>query len=116
MKIYQIHEHSGSYEDYRDRIVGTYLLEPKALSEKERLEAIEAEREKCRECPLYICNDDNKVFCNNDCGESCHKHILSNIHKYCDKYDEDDGDNHCKNHTWYSDERTYEIKEVEVIE
>ena len=115
MKIYQIHEYSGSYEDFCDRIVGTYLLEPKAKVEKERLEAIEAEREKCRQCPLYVCNDDNKDFCNNDCGESCHKHILSNIGKYCDKY-VDDGDEHCKNHDWHCDDCTYEIKEVEVIE
>jgi hypothetical protein len=115
MKIHQIHEYGGSYEDYCDRIVGTYLLEPKAIAEKERLEAIEAEHEKCRNCPLYVCLDDNNDFCNNDCGESCHKHILSNIAKYCDKY-EDDGDDHCTQHYWYRDSRTYEIKEVDVIE
>ena len=78
-------------------------------------EAIEAEYEKCRQCPLYVCNDDNSDFCNNDCGGSCRKHILSNINKYCNKY-EDNGEDRCKNHTWQYDECTYEIKEVEVIE
>lgn len=44
MTIYQIHEYSGEYEDYRDYIVGSYLNREKATAKMEKLKCIEAEK------------------------------------------------------------------------
>ena len=56
MKIYQIHETSGQWEDYRDYIVGTYLYKDKAESEMKKLVEKEQIRQKqydhCRNCPI----------------------------------------------------------------
>ena len=38
MKIYQIHEYGGEWEDKYDLIVASYLSKEKAIAEKERLE------------------------------------------------------------------------------
>ena len=34
MTIYQLHEYSGEWEDYRDRIIGSYLRKERAEEEK----------------------------------------------------------------------------------
>jgi len=44
MKIYQIHERGGEWEDYYDYIASSYLSEEKAIAEKERLEKEQAEK------------------------------------------------------------------------
>ena len=40
MKIYQVHEYSGEYEYFQDRIVGSYLYKQRAISKKEELQQI----------------------------------------------------------------------------
>lgn len=60
MKIYQLHEHSGEYEDYSDCIIGSYLKPERAEEEKLKAEAKEkklAEQGiKCRNCPFLSAN------------------------------------------------------------
>lgn len=65
MKIYQIHEWGGEWEDRYDYIVSSYLSKEKAEAEKERLEKEQAGIMKCNECPIYFC----PFECNGeDCG------------------------------------------------
>ena len=112
MVIYQIHEHSGEYEDYRDRIVGSYLNEEKAKARKEELEHIEAEKQAksdhCSGCPI----DDTDTM-----SEDLDTVVLI-CSKYCSnaKITEDVYGYECENYysTWY--EAAYKIEEVEVIE
>lgn len=92
MKVYQIHEYSGSYDDFTDYIVGTFLNKEKATEHMKYLESIVADmvadHDRCAECdydkPCYI----------------------------------DDGNDYCENYYDYQCEmeNTYEIEEVEVIE
>lgn len=92
MKVYQIHEYSGSYDDFADYIVGTFLSEAKAKEHMEHLQSIIADMvvkyNRCAEC---------------DFSKSCFV---------------DDGAGYCENCYDYRYEMddAYEIKEVEVIE
>lgn len=56
IKIYQIHEHEGEYNHYRDTVISTYLNLKKALQKKRELEEIEKKKreqsKKCEKCPL----------------------------------------------------------------
>ena len=120
MKIYQIHETGGCWEDYYDYIVASYLSEEKALEEKERLEKEEELRRKCKSCPLYFCEDE----CDLDC-EKVMKKRAENAKAYCDRYETFDKDKHdleeyddserCINY-YYGEDSYYKIEEVEVIE
>lgn len=115
MKIYQIHQYGGAYEDAYDYIVGSYLSQDKAIVEKERFEKEEKIKRKCNSCPLYICDDE----CNGDCGNSidCIKHSVKNAKKYCDSYASSSSDNSgCKNYCGNGEESDFRIDEVEVIE
>lgn len=89
MKVYQIHEYGGSYGDFTDYVVGTFLSESKAREHMKYLES----------------NVANMVTKHNMCAEC-------NYDKPCFI---DDGEDYCENYFFY-DESTYEIKEVEVIE
>jgi hypothetical protein len=112
MTIYQIHEYSGEYEDYRDRIVGSYLKKEKAMARKEELEHIEAERrikyDHCSSCPLEdedVVSDDFDVVAK-ECSMYCRDaKIIEDRYGY-----------YCENYCDYWDEATYDIKEIEVIE
>jgi hypothetical protein len=113
MKIYQIHEWGGEWEDRYDYIVGSYLSEEKAIVEKERLEKAEAESEKCDNCPLFFCEPD----CDKDC-KKCNEYSIDKAKKYCDEYEPVDESNYdmCmnrKSQIYYSN---FSIEEVEVIE
>ena len=113
MKIYQIHEYGGEWEDRYDYIVGSYLSQEKAIVEKERLEKEEVEAEKCDSCPLFFCDPD----CDEDC-EDCGKYRIDKAKKYCDEYEPVDERNrdmcmNCKSQIYYSN---FSIEEVEVIE
>lgn len=107
MKIYQIHEHSGEWEDYRDYIRGSYLSKERAEAEKERMEAEENQirelSEKCHNCPL-----------NTYTKKDVH------IEEYCDKYKpykhDDDDEEFCENDVWNYERSYFKIEEVEVIE
>jgi len=56
MKIYQLHEYSGEWEDFRDNIIGSYLRRERAEEEKAKAEAKEKEliecSDKCDNCPF----------------------------------------------------------------
>lgn len=121
MKIYQIHKYGGEWEDYHDYIVASYLLEEKALVEKEQLEKEEEYLRKCNSCPLYYCWDD----CDEKC-EECRKHTIERTKKYCDRYEPFDKDKHdleehdesekCVNYYSHFDDYYFRIEEVDVIE
>lgn len=112
MTIYQIHEHSGEYEDYRDRIVGSYLNEEKARVRKEELEHIENERrvksDHCSLCPIL----------DNDVMADTFDMVVKRCSMYCRdaKIIEDRFGYDCENYDRYWYEATYKIEEVEVIE
>lgn len=115
MKIYQIHEYGGFWEDAYDCIIASYLSEEKAIVRKEELEIEQGKMPKCNECPLYFCPTD----CNLDCEtEECKKIGLNFVKENCpdyeqDEYREDKCANYCSN---IFDDSFYRIEEVEVIE
>lgn len=115
MKIYQIHECGGEWEDRYDYIVASYLSEEKAIVEKERLEKEQEDfikqTEKCSKCPLY--NRNRNI---NDVGKYCDNYepFEEGVHDP-NEYDESDlCVNHVYYHSWY--DGYYCIEEVEVIE
>lgn len=112
MKIYQLHECKGEYEDYRDYIIGSYLRKERAEEEKAKAEAKEKEfikqEKKCQKCPFH--GSSEKL-----------KDLLQKYPKYCSKLDllevdDDDCEIYCDNQAFRFDEATYYIKEVEVEE
>lgn len=117
MKIYQIHESSGCYEDYHDYIRFTYLDPDKAIKKKEELEAQEEIEKMCDNCPLWFCPDD----CPEDC-ETCDTGISSRVKRakeYCNKCDakvNEYEDLECGNMSSHWDDCSYSIEEVDVIE
>ena len=111
MKIYQIHEYGGELEDYRDYVVGSYLLYEKANAEKERLEHEEEQLRKCGSCPLYFCPDN----CNYDC-EDCLDYRVEKAKEYCDMYEYSEDKDRCTNRCFRFYDINYRIEEVEVIE
>ena len=114
MKIYQLHEHGGEWEDSFDYIVGSYLRKERAEEEKAKREAEEKEEiklsQKCLECPCLeypIANDNRK------------NKVIKRCEKYCKKFKYVDlGWNNfrCANYTTHWYESHFEIKEVEVEE
>lgn len=107
MKIYQLHECYGEYEDYTDNIIGSYLRKERAEEELAKAEAAEVERQKlskkCEDCPFI-----------DDAGFTS----LKMLARYCDKADikEEPYGTSCRNytHSWY--DYTYDLVEVEVEE
>ena len=111
MKIYQLHEYCGEWEDFRDYIRGSYLRKERAVEEKIKAEAKEKEltkkSKKCNNCPAL----DAYPFSSFD----------SLFDKYCDYCSEmeleetEDGIN-CKNYHSMWNISDFKIKEVEVEE
>lgn len=119
MKIYQIHEYSGSWEDKQDYIVFSYLDPVKAQIKKEELEAQELIDKMCDRCPLDHCYEN----CDNDCKNCTDEIKITRAKKYCSRCDieklkYEDGSSYmeCKNNSGHYDDNSFEIKEVEVIE
>ena len=112
MIIYQIHEYSGEYEDYRDYIVGTYLHKEKAVAKMEELQMIESEKrdknKKCSSCPIADIDfiADTFAAMSKSCAEYCSDAKITE-----DKFGYD-----CDNYICNWEEATYKIKEVEVEE
>lgn len=111
MKIYQLHEYSGEWEDFRDYIRGSYLRKERAEEEKAKAEAKENElankSQKCNHCPAL----DAYPFASFD----------SLFDKYCDycsemDLEETDYGLNCNNYYLKWDKSTFKIKEVEVEE
>lgn len=111
MKIYQLHEYSGEWEDYRDYIIGSYLRKERAEEEKvkakERELKLRKKHSKCVNCPFLDGDWEDK-------DELLKKHM-----NYCGEVDLEDcrpftmG---CKNYFSKWDESSFKIKEVEVEE
>ena len=110
MKIYQLHEYKGEWEDFSDYIIGSYLRKERAEEEKAKAEAEENEsREQSKKC--YYC-----PFLDEDC--SIIDKLLLEYSDYCSQADliETDYGIDCLNSYSYWDEATFDIKEVEVEE
>lgn len=113
MKIYQLHEYSGEWEDYRDRIIGSYLRKERAEEEKAKAEAREKEliehSEKCSNCPYTEDFEDGFVDVNV---------LISENPNYCNKAKLESGDYgiSCENSYYHWNEATFQIEEVEVEE
>lgn len=109
MKIYQIHEYEGEYEDYSDTIVSSYLDYNKALSEKERLEqeelSLREQGKKCANCPYIGYYYPTKDLVDVDPGY-CNEALLENTEYGVE----------CNNYKSHWDDATFEILEVNVIE
>ena len=111
--IYQIHEMSGEYEDYRDTVIGSYLRRERAEEILKILLDKEEERReralKCQSCPVHDRGCTNRLII----GEYCKD--------FNDAYAQDDDEEYlfCKNeYCSYPgfDNRYYRIDEVEVEE
>lgn len=111
MKIYQLHEFGGEWEDRYDYIRGSYLRKERAEERKAELEAIERELTKkskrCNNCPAL----DAYPFASFD----------SLFDKYCYycpemKLEETEYGLNCKNYFVKWDTSNFKIKEIEVEE
>lgn len=111
MIIYQLHEHSGEYDYYCDRIIGSYLKKERAEEEKAKAEAKEKktreDSKRCLNCPFL---EENIVKLDN---------LLAKYPDYCTEVElKEDifGDIDCENYYTTWDEATFSIEEVEVEE
>ena len=112
MKIYQIHQYGGEWEDAYDIIISSYLSEEKAQAELERLEDEEANSPSCYKCPLYYCPDN----CDLECGsEECKEQALRLVKEFCKEY-EPSKDGKCKNFYYKTEAIFYRIETENVIE
>lgn len=110
MKVYQLHEHSGAWEDFSDIIIGSYLRKERAEEEKARLELKEKElrkqSKKCANCPFI-----EEEF------ESIEDLLLKHSN-YCNRVELEETDYgiNCENYYshWYPS--TFKIEELEVEE
>ena len=112
MKIYQLHECGGEYEDYFDHIIGSYMRKERAEEEKLKAEQEELARQerhrKCCSCPLL----DRDLQMNTlnyikyVCGNYC-----SNAQIYADGFGYD-----CENYESNWDDSSFRIDEIEVEE
>ena len=110
MKIYQIHEYGGEWEDRYDYILGSYLSKEKAITEKERLEKEEEQVRKCQKCYRQYLSENKSVdreYCNR--CEPFNKDIHEGA---LDDYD-DEG---CIHYFFSFHDSHFKIEEVEVIE
>ena len=111
MKIYQLHEYGGKYEDSFDHIIGSYLRKERAEEEKADAEYQERElinrSEKCMNCPFL-----EKPF-------NIFEALMSEYTDYCNNqglHDDDEYGMYCDNYYSHYCTSTFEIKEVEVEE
>ena len=111
MKIYQLHEYRGEYEDFRDYIIGSYLRKERAEEEKAKAEAKEKElmehSEKCNSCPVLDADPSSSL-----------DSLLCKYSDYCSEMalEESDYGIDCKNYYLKWDDSTFKIEEVEVEE
>lgn len=111
MTVYQIHEYTGEYEDFVDRIVATYLDPDKAQADmnkrRKAAEDLDKASAKCACCPtatLYY--------------EDVTEDLLQSIKRYCSKFEKIDQDDEfdCKNFFEAWDIPSYKIRAEEVID
>jgi hypothetical protein len=111
MKIYQLHQYGGEWEDAYDDIVGSYIRKERAEEEKINAQyatnARIVQAKYCNRCPYTGSIEYNAERLRNMCIA------------YCDKFCEEvyyDGSIGCKNWVPYTGEIMYRIEEVEVEE
>lgn len=111
MKIYQLHECGGEWEDYHDYIIGSYLKKERA--EEERVKAETKEKELMERSHLcYYCPFLEEDFANLN-------NLMSEYSDYCNEAKLEDGDFgiECANYYFaHWDEDSFYVKEVEVEE
>ena len=112
MKIYQLYEYGGQWEDAFEYIIGSYMRKERADEEKLKAEQKETERikqyKRCNNCPI---ND-------NDLQSETLEYAQHTCHNYCgnaqileDKFGYD-----CENYAGSWEESKFRIIEVEVEE
>lgn len=110
MKIYQLHEYGGEYEDYFDYIVGSFMRRERAEEMKEKLETeakqLRAKSDKCNQCPVY-----NEYY-------PTIEEYAEALRTYCDQAEivEDYFYINCENYFSLWEDYNYRIEEVEVEE
>jgi hypothetical protein len=110
MKIYQLHECGGEWEDHFDRIIASYVSKDKAIEGKRISEELERQQrehhELCSNCP-FIDEDLNNL-----------ETILEDYKDYCDKahFASDSDYIRCTNYFYKCDDISFYIQEIEVIE
>ena len=112
MKIYQIHQYGGEWEDRYDYILGSYLHKERA---EEALVVVQMDDEiqfqqsrHCADCPVVCDLDTDDVeLLSEKCRQHCDRFVLEEY---------DDGCPECANWQSYYEKPNYRIKEVEVIE
>ena len=110
MKIYQLHEYGGEWEEAYDYIIGSYFRRERAEEEKAKSE-LKCEEDRqlsrhCSNCPIIN-------------GWSLDEEVAKKCEKYCDKFkyvDMGDDGFDCGNYVglWYDSH--FKIEEVEVEE
>lgn len=111
MTVYQIHEYTGEYEDFVDRIVATYLDPDKAQDDmykrRKAVEDLDKASAKCACCPTRT------LSC-----EDVTEDLLKDIKRYCSKFEkiEQDDELDCKNFFEVWDIPSYKIRAEEVID
>lgn len=117
MKIYQIHEYGGEYEDSFDFIVMSFIHEERAVAEKERLEREAAEAIKCSLCPLHCDESFSKAELTKNYEQMIAKRIIK-AKELCEHYELEDEDAplSCSNYYTPLYDTFYRIEEVNVIE
>ena len=110
MKIYQLHEYGGGWEDSYDRIIGSYLRRERAEEEKIKAEIKETELmehgQRCKYCPFI-----EEIFIDLES-------LTSEYPDYCKEAKLENGDYgiNCENYYVHWDESSFGIEEVEVEE
>ena len=110
MKIYQLHEYSGEWEDFRDNIIGFYLRKERAREEKIKAEAKEVElKNKSNDCLYCPFLDDTELSLEN---------LLTLYPDYCTdaELEETKYGINCENYFSKYDDSTFKIIEIEVEE
>lgn len=111
MKIYQLHECGGQWEDGYDLIIGSYLRKERAEQEKvkveEKLRKLMANAKRCRNCPFLEKDNMTEV-----------EDMLSYYDDYCSemKLEDSPWGINCDNYCYIYEESDFYIKEVEVEE
>ena len=110
MKIYQLHEIGGEWEDRYDYIIGSYLRKERAEEEKTKAETEEKKlvehSKRCNRCPFLEVNHDELYD------------LLLEFPDYCEEIELEDADYGMSCLSYYSHwyKSTFYIKEVEVEE
>jgi hypothetical protein len=110
MKIYQLHQYGGEWEDCRDYIIGSYLHKERAAEEMSKAQNEETIKrlnaKQCANCPYHANLEDYAL-------------MADLMRKHCDHSDihcDEDGELFCKNFYIHWIDNDFRIKEVEVIE